>query len=182
MARHASKGLTMLLIPRAATVLCRLLSMIGAAAVLAMMVHICLDVALRNLFRFSMNATPDIVARYYMVGIAFLPLGWLHLRGHMIAVEVLDFLLPPRFRHLQGVAVALAGAALYGVLARASLSKALREADTGTFVELVSFKLPVWHSFFLPATGFAMAALACGLVALGGLVAPVRDAIGGPRA
>lgn len=182
LARQFPKVRLMLPIPRAATALCRLMSLIGAAAVLAMMLHICLDVALRNLFRVSMNTTPEIVARYYMVGIAFLPLGWLHLRGQMIAVEVLDFLVPPRFRPLQGLVVALAGAALYAVLARASLTKALREAGSGTFVELVSFKLPVWHSFFLPAAGFALAAIACLLVALAAVLPQVRAAIEEPGA
>lgn len=172
----------MLLIPRAAFWLCRLMSLIGAAAVLAMMAHICLDVALRNLFRISMNTTPEIVARYYMVGIAFLPLGWLHLRGHMIVVEVLDALVPHRWRPWQTVIVALVAAGLYGVLARASLTKALREAGTGTFVELVSFKLPVWHSFFMPATGFALAALACLMVALAAVFSSVQAVIEEPAA
>jgi TRAP-type C4-dicarboxylate transport system permease small subunit len=172
----------MLLIPRAAVWLCRLMSLIGGAAVLAMMAHICLDVALRNLFRISMNATPEIVARYYMVGIAFLPLGWLHLRGHMIVVEVLDALIPPRWRQGQTVVVALVAAALYGLLARASLAKALREAGSGTFVELVSYQLPVWHSYFLPAAGFALAALACLLVALSAVIAPLRPVIEEPAA
>jgi len=155
----------MLLIPRAAVWLCRLMSLIGAAAVLAMMAHLCLDVALRALFRVSTNTTPEIVARDCMVGIAFLPLGWLHLRGQMIVVEVLDVLIPPRWRPWQTVVVALTGARPYAVLARASPAKALREAGTGTFVQLVSYQLPVRYSYFLPAAGIALAALACLLVA-----------------
>lgn len=74
--------------------ICRFLSFVGGAAVVLMMLHVTLDVVLLNLFRISMNSTPEIVARYYMVAVAFLPLGWLTLRNQMISVELLDFVLP----------------------------------------------------------------------------------------
>lgn len=144
----------------------RLLALIGAAAVVAMMVHICIDVALRNLFRLSMNTTPEIVARYYMVAIAFLPLGWIELRRQMVSVELIDAFLSPRVRMVSDVIVCLLAALVYGFLARATLLNALKEARSGTFVELVSWKMPVWHSYFLPATGFGFACLACLITAV----------------
>jgi TRAP-type C4-dicarboxylate transport system permease small subunit len=164
-------------IARFSALLCRALTLVGAVAVLAMMLHISLDVVLRNLFRISMNTTPEIVARYYMVAIAFLPLGWLHLRNQMIAVEVLDFMLPPRLQQVQSVIIALAGMTIYAALAHVTFAKALKEARSGAFVELVSFKLPVWHSYFLPPVGFALAALACLLIALAALSPAVARGI-----
>jgi TRAP-type C4-dicarboxylate transport system permease small subunit len=142
------------------------MSLVAAAAVLAMMLHICLDVLLRNLFRFSMNATPEVVARYYMVAIAFLPLGWLHLRDEMISVELLDSFLPGMARRVQTVLVALVGAGIYGTLLWVTGRKALSEMHTGAMVEIGTSKLVVWHSYFLPPIGFALATLACLLVAL----------------
>lgn len=143
-----------------------LLAYIGAAAVVAMMAHICLDVALRNLFRISMNSAPEIVARYYMVGIAFLPLAWLEQRRDMIQVELLDFAMTDRMRHASDVVVMLVAALVYGMLARATWPKAFSEMKTGAFVELVNIKLPVWHSYFLPPIGFSIAMIACLLTAL----------------
>jgi TRAP-type C4-dicarboxylate transport system permease small subunit len=151
---------------RLAARLCRWLSLIAAAAVLAMMLHICLDVLLRNLFRFSMNSAPEVVARYYMVAIAFMPLGWLHLRDEMIAVELLDGYLSASARRFQTLVVALIGAGLYGTLCWITAQKALSEARTGSFVELGTLKMPIWHSYFLPPAGFALATVACLLVAL----------------
>lgn len=162
---------------RLAIRLCRLLSLVAAAAVLAMMLHICLDVLLRNLFRHSMNSAPEIVARYYMVAIAFLPLGWLHLRDEMIAVELLDSFLPAGLRRFQTLAIALIGAAIYGTLTWITLGKALSEARTGSFVEIGTAKLPIWHSYALPPLGFAMATLACALVALAVLLPALRAAL-----
>ena len=164
---------------RLAEGLCRALSLVGAAAVVAMMLHISLDVTLRSLFRISMNTAPEIVARYYMTAIAFLPLGLLHLRGQMVAVELLDFVTPRIVQRVQTAVIALAAAGLYGVLAHQAWLKALREARTGTLVEIGTYKMPVWHSFFLPAAGFSVAVLACLLVALAtawpGLRAEARD-------
>ena len=144
----------------------RWLALVGAAAVVAMMVHICVDVALRNLFRMSMNTTPEIVARYYMVGIAFLPLGWIELRRQMVSVELIDAFLSPRMRRLSDVLVCLIAAVVYAVLARSTFLNAVKEAKSGTFVELVSWQMPVWHSYFLPAIGFGFAGLACVLTAI----------------
>jgi TRAP-type C4-dicarboxylate transport system permease small subunit len=151
---------------RFAARLCRLMSLVAAAAVLAMMLHICLDVLLRNLFRISMNSAPEVVARYYMVAIAFLPLGWLHLRDEMISVELLDSFLPAVARRVQALLVALTGATIYGTLVWVTGRKALSEMRTGTMVEIGTTKLAVWHSHFLPPAGFALATLACLLVAL----------------
>lgn len=167
----------MIVLTRWAVGLCRLLSLISAAAVVLMMLHVCLDVVLLNLFRISMNSTPEIVARYYMVALAFLPLCWLTLRDQMISVELLEFAMPPRVRRLSDFLVAVSGVALYALLAYATWGKALREARTGTFVELVRYQMPVWHSYFIVPVGFALAALACALIALAALSGKLRQAI-----
>ncbi|MGZ9810121.1 TRAP transporter small permease [Pseudoroseicyclus sp. H15] len=139
----------------------RVLAYVGAVAVVAMMLHICLDVALRNLFNIAMNTTPEIVARYYMTGIAFLPLAWLELRRQMISVELLDFALSDRMRHASDAVVMLVAAGTYALLAWSTWPKALKETRTGSFVELVSIQMPVWHSYYIPAIGFTVASAAC---------------------
>lgn len=156
----------MSLIIRFSTALCRVLSLIGGAAVVLMMLHVTLDVVLLNLFRISMNSAPEIVARYYMVAVAFLPLGWVTLRNQMISVELLDFILPGWLRHGSDAVIALAGTAVYGLLTYATWLRALRERRSGTFVDLVSVELPVWQSFFIVPAGFALATLACALMAV----------------
>jgi len=154
--------------------LCRALALFGGAAVVLMMVHVTLDVALLNLFRISMNTTPEIVARYYMVAVAFLPLGWLTLRNQMISVELLDYVLPVSLRRGSDVLIALIGVGVYGILTYATWFKALREMRSGTFVELVRFQMPVWHSYFIVPAGFALATLACALLAVILLVPSAR--------
>jgi TRAP-type C4-dicarboxylate transport system permease small subunit len=156
----------MSLLVRFSAGLCRFLSLLGAVAVVLMMLHVTLDVILLNVFRISMNTTPEIVARYYMVAVAFMPLGWLTLRNQMISVELLDFVLPKWLRNLSDFMIALIGAAVYGLLSYATWLKALRELRSRSFVDLVTVQMPVWQSHFIVPAGFALAALACALLAI----------------
>jgi TRAP-type C4-dicarboxylate transport system permease small subunit len=144
----------------------RILALIGAIGTVAMMLHICLDVVLRNAFRISLDTTPDVVARYYMVIVAFLPLAWLEKQDGMVSVEIIDWALGPRTLRVSDVLVALLSALVYFMLAWATARSALQHFTLGTFVEFADYRLPIWHSFFLPPLGFVLAAFICLLKAI----------------
>lgn len=154
----------------------KILGYIGALAVVAMMLHICLDVILRNAFRISLDTVPEIVARYYMTALAFLPLAWLEIRRDMISVELLDFALSGRTRRVSDALVMLVAAVIYTLLAWTNWDKALSETRVGTLVEIATYKMPVWHSFYFSAVGFTLAAAISAILAVGRLV----PAIGAP--
>ncbi len=144
----------------------RILALVGAIGTVAMMFHICIDVVLRDFFRISLVTTPEVVARYYMVIVAFLPLAWLERQNGMISVELLEWALGPRARQVSDILVALLSALIYGVLAWATTRSALQHFSVGTFVEFTDYKMPVWHSFLLPPLGFVLAAAVCLLKAV----------------
>ncbi|MBL4813403.1 MAG: TRAP transporter small permease [Rhodobacteraceae bacterium] len=139
----------------------RILALIAAIGTILMMAHICLDVVLRNVFRISLVTAPEVIARYYMVLVAFLPLAWLERRDGMVSVELLEWVLGARARQASDIAVALLSSAAYGVLAWTTYGSAMRHYNIGTFVEFSDFDMPVWHSYFLPPTGFFLAMLIC---------------------
>ena len=153
----------------------RFFAYVGAITVVVMMLLICFDVMLREVFRVSWNPTPEIVARYLMVGMVFLPLSWLEFRKQMISVELLDFALSPWMRRASDLSVMVAATGVYGVLAYSAWTKALKEAGTGTLVEIGVTKMAVWHSYFLPPIGFSLGAVAC-LIAAAALVLPRLNA------
>jgi TRAP-type C4-dicarboxylate transport system permease small subunit len=144
----------------------RILALIGAIGTVAMMLHICLDVVLRNAFRISIDVTPDVVARYYMVVVAFLPLAWLERQNGMVSVEIIDWALGPRTLRVSNVIVALLSAFVYFMLFWATGRSALQHYAVGTFVEFTDYRLPVWHSYYLPPLGFVLAAFICLLKAV----------------
>jgi TRAP-type C4-dicarboxylate transport system permease small subunit len=132
-------------------------------------------VVLRNVFRISLDTTPEVVARYYMVIVAFLPLAWLERRNGMVSVELLEWALGPRSRQASDIFVALFSALAYGVLAWTTARSALRHFEVGTFVEFLDYKMPVWHSHFLPPLGFFLASLVCLLKAAEFALYPGRE-------
>ena len=158
-----------------AGVAAKTLGYVGALAVVAMMLHISLDVFLRNTFRISLDTVPEIVARYYMTALAFLPLAWLEIRRDMISVELLDFTLSARARRLSDALVMVIATVIYGLLAWTNWDKALSETRVGTLVEIATYKMPVWHSFYFSALGFTLATLVSALLAIG-RVCPVVGA------
>jgi len=164
-----------------AALVAKTLGYLGALAVVAMMLHISLDVILRNTLRYSMNTVPEIVARYYMTALAFLPLAWLEMRRDMISVELLDFALTSRARRISDVSVMLLASVVYGLLAWTNWGKAMRETQVGTLVEIADYKMAVWHSFYFAPIGFTLAALACLLLAFGRMFpaigTPIEEAV-----
>jgi TRAP-type C4-dicarboxylate transport system permease small subunit len=146
---------------RAASLCGRLLAYVGAAGVVMMMLHICADIVARNLFSTNLASTAEMVSRYYMVALAFMPIAWVELRGEMISVELIDGFLRPRMLRAIHIAVALVCAVIYAALTWATWGSMVNAIRMRSYIELGSFEFLTWPSFLLPTGGFALAALAC---------------------
>jgi TRAP-type C4-dicarboxylate transport system permease small subunit len=134
------------------------LAVIGAAAILALMLHIMADVVLRNSINQPVPATYEIVTNYYMVALAFVPLAWLERTGGMVSVEVINGFLGPRTRDFSDRLVALISTVIYSALAWVTFEASLKTFVSGTFVMAQSLAIPTWPAYFLPPLGFALAA------------------------
>ena len=139
-----------------ARALTRALALIAGLGVVVMMAHICADVVARNVLAVSIPGTSEIVARYYMVAVAFLPLAFLERERAMIAVELIDRALPPRVLLLSDIAVGLLTTAVYATLTWVTYRTAASNYASGTFVDVLGARWPVWPSYFLPVAGFAL--------------------------
>ncbi|WP_292292848.1 TRAP transporter small permease [Marivita sp.] len=148
-------------IVKAASVVARVLALLGAIAVVVMMLHICLDVVLRNLFRYSFSSTNAMVARYYMVPLAFLPLAYIELRDEMVSVELIDGFLPRWLRQASDALVALIACGIYGTLTWATWGSMVSNWSRGTMIELGEIAFLTYPSYVFPTVGFALATAAC---------------------
>ena len=146
---------------QAASRIARVLALLGAIAVVVMMLHICLDVVLRNLFRYSFSSTNAMVARYYKVPLAFLPLAYIELRDEMVSVELIDSFLPPWLRQLSDALVAAIACGIYGTLAWATWGSMVSNWRRGTMIELGDIEFLTYPSYIFPTLGFALATGAC---------------------
>ncbi|MEA5501962.1 TRAP transporter small permease [Halotia wernerae UHCC 0503] len=142
------------------TLLLDTLVLIGALAIVAMMLHVIVDVILRNVSNTPIPATYEIVTKYYMIALAFVPLAFVERRGGMVQVEVIDPFLSARLRDALERLVAALSAIVYATLAWVTLESAFDAFATGAFVMAQTYRLPVWPGFFLPPLGFALATVA----------------------
>ena len=138
------------------------LAVIGALAILTLMVHVMTDVVLRNVLNRPVPATYEIVTNYYMVALAFIPLAWVEKSGGMVNVEVIDSLLGERGLWISDRIVAIISTAIYLLLAWVTFEASLKTLAAGTFVMAQSVPIPTWPAYFLPPLGFLLAGVVTG--------------------
>ncbi|MEQ8322515.1 MAG: TRAP transporter small permease [Rhodospirillales bacterium] len=103
----------------------RALLFLGAVAIVLMMSHVMVEVALRTLFDKSIPGTEEIVSGYYMVAVVFLPLAYVQLeRGHVI-IELFTLKAGPRLKAwMDGFVYVVCSGAL-GIFTYATFDKAI---------------------------------------------------------
>ncbi|SFH41441.1 TRAP-type C4-dicarboxylate transport system, small permease component [Palleronia marisminoris] len=138
----------------------RLIAIVAGVGVLVMMVHICGDVILRTLTGRPLPATVEIVSRYYMLIVAFLPLAWVERQDGMISVEFIDGVMGAGTMRLSNAIVGLLSALIYVVLAWTSGEAALSQVANRSFVIVLNSRVPVWPGYLLLPAGFTLAAIA----------------------
>lgn len=134
-------------------------TMIGAAAVMLMMLQIVADVVLKNLFNWPIPTTSLIVSHYYMVTVAYLPVALSEkLNGH-ISVEVIFRQFSARWQKLVIGVVWLVSAVVAGGIAHRLWFEALKKMSVEANVLESGIKIFTWPSYFVLPLGFGLFAL-----------------------
>lgn len=124
-----------------------------------MMVHISLEVLLRNVAQTQLPATVEVVSYFYMVSIAFLPIAWVEAKGHMISVSVFDAFLGPKSLRVSDFIVCLVSAFVYVILIYTSLGAAIESYERQTYLSVLDYRLPIWPSYWLAPIGLSLVML-----------------------
>lgn len=158
-------------------VVTRLLMIVGGVALFAMMLHITADVFFKYAFNSPIVGTLEIVARYYMVLVVFLPIAFVQLSRQHLMVEVFTLSLPPRYvAFLDGV-VAIVGIVYSAILTWLVLGQAIDQTARREFYSITYFDLPTWPSRWVLPISFA---LLCVVMVLQS-ISDLRRAFAGPR-
>lgn len=141
---------------RFSDILAGVVAIIGGVLIVAMMVHITIDVIARAAFNFPLPGTITIVSSYYMVAAAFLPLAYTELKKGHVAVELFfdRFNTAVQF-HLSGFADLL-GVVIFGVMSHRALVEALSRMDRGASSMDGSYIIAIWPSYFIVFVGLAL--------------------------
>ena len=134
------------------------LNLVAASALIAMLVHINLDVLGRYLFNAPLPMTIEVVSSYYMVAVVFLPLASVEWHDGHITVDVLAQFFGARADRVLLAAVTVVAAAYFAALAWRSALTAIDKFRIGEFA-MGTAVLVTWPTRFLVPVGCAMIAL-----------------------
>lgn len=136
-----------------------LLMVISGLVFALMAMHIVADVGGRYLFRSPLPGTVEIVARYYMVLLVFLPLAYVQKReGHFVAGIFTDRLPSPVLLRLIGV-TDLIMAGMTALLTWSAVSAAIHATHNAEQVQLAEFLLPAWPGRWFVPLGLGLMSL-----------------------
>tara|TARA_R110002020_G_scaffold184947_2_gene382361 strand:- start:73514 stop:74080 length:567 start_codon:yes stop_codon:yes gene_type:complete len=150
---------------------------IAAILVLAMMLHVVLDVILKYAISSGFPATVEIVSNYYLVGLAFLPLALAEKQNSHISVEVVTSILPMPVQRALLVLAWILSIITYAVLAQQTFLDALEKQRIGAFIFSQGVRLFTWPCYFMLPIGFGLMVLAL-LYRIVALVLPDNDGLG----
>ena len=132
---------------------------VAALAVMAMMVHVTLDIVLRYLFDAPLTGTITFVSHYYMVFLVCLPLAFVERMDGHIAVDVVTERMPERWSyHLRHIAL-LPSAAVVGLVAYATWDEAASKFERGVFIMENDMQVPIWIGYFALPLGYGLMGL-----------------------
>lgn len=134
---------------------------IGGLAIIAMLVHITVDVAARHLFNIAVQGTLEIVSFYYMVGLVFLAIPVVQARSEHIFVELFTVNAPPRRQDLMDAVIRVFSAALLLFFGWVTIKEALHQTSIGAVVEAGTDTVLVWPTRWLIPLSMVSTALLC---------------------
>lgn len=140
--------------------LAEILVSITTIPVLAMMVHVTLDVLLKYIWNTPIQGTLEITAYYYMVAIVVLPMAFIELTRQSIAVDLFYQMMGGRLQLVVTALVLLISGLGYGGLAYISWPDALQSLAKKEIV-MGTVNIYIWPSRFLMPAALAVAAVVC---------------------
>lgn len=135
----------------------RALLALAVIAGLAMMIHVSVDVFARTALNAPLRQTNQMVAAYYMIAVAFLPIALLGKHDDHISVDVFTDAMRPWLRRVFAVFTTLLGMAYMVAFTWQSWISAARRTEQGEVLEISGGYMIVWPGrWLLPIAGASL--------------------------
>ena len=132
---------------------------VGSVILVLMALQILIDVAMRNLVGAGFPATADLVSKYYMLVVSFLPVAYAELQRRHVEASIFTDMMPKRTHrpiYLMGFVLSLI---VYCILAWGTAAEALVQSKRGAYVEAGTIYFLTWPGYWILPFCFAMMAL-----------------------
>lgn len=138
-----------------------IITLIGGAAVVLMMVQVSLDVFFRFVLNTPLPGTITIVAHYYMIIAIFLPLAYVEQTKKSISIELISGYFPPALNRFLTTFNHLFIAVTSYLIAYASFSVAIKNFHSKSSVMQGDYTIPTWPSYFILFLGVFLLGTYC---------------------
>lgn len=139
---------------------------VAGVMLVMMMLHIVIDISAKYLFRRPLPGTIEVVAWYYMVAVAYLPVAFVQIRKQHLLVELFTLALSKRAVAAVDGLVEIVGAIYTGTLAWLVFQNALRSTRRGDVQDITYLDMPIWPASWILPVSFALLSLVFILQAL----------------
>ncbi len=135
---------------------------IGSAVLVLMALQIVIDVFMRNVVGAGFPATADLVSKYYMILVSFLPVAYAEVqRRHVEASVFTDMMPKPMHRWVYFMGFALSFV-VYALLAWGTAREAIVQSSRGAYVEAGTIVFYTWPGYWILPVSFALMTLILG--------------------
>lgn len=129
---------------------------IGSAVLLLMAVQIVIDVFMRNVVGAGFPATTDLVSKYYMLAVSFLPVAYAEIRRRHVEASIFTDMMPRWTRRpLFALGFGLSLIA-YAILTWGTAREALVQTTRGSYIEAGRIHFYTWPGYWILPVCFGL--------------------------
>jgi len=150
-------------------------ALIGGVIIVAMMVLVSLDVAMKYIFHKPITGTLEITSAYFMVALVWLPLGAVTRDQEHLEVELFTQHLAPNKLAWFKLFGCVVGATYAAIMSFQGFEEALHQTQIGEVWETATFDIPVYGARWFMPIGTFLASLYLVFYALDNLSFIFRD-------
>lgn len=129
---------------------------IGGTVLVLMVVQIMLDVFMRQLAGVAFPATAELVAKYYMVAVSFLPVAYTEVKRRQVEATLFTDMMPGRLRMPVLFFGFVLSFGIYALLTYGTASEAIRQTRQGAYVEAGTMDFYTWPSYWILPISFGL--------------------------
>lgn len=148
---------------------------IGSVLLILMVLQIVIDVLMRSVLGAGFPATSELVSKFYMVAVSFLPIAYAELRRRHIEASIFTDYLGPRGKLVVLLFGYLLSLLVYGALTWGTGIEAMAHTAKGSYVETGTHIFYTWPSYWILPFSFALMSLVLALRLVLGLDELLRN-------
>jgi TRAP-type C4-dicarboxylate transport system permease small subunit len=137
----------------------RISFVVGSVILLAMMAQVVIDVMLRSFAGVAFPATADLVGRYYMVAVSFLPLAMTEIDRRHIEATIFTRGLRGGARNAVLLLGFGTGILVFALLTWGAFAEAMTQTARGAYIDAGTMQFPTWPSYWILPLSFALMAM-----------------------